>query len=88
MLNLILCQEISRLSDSISCDPIKNMLKAIINTPPWYLQIYVKSKSEKVSFNKQLIEDAIYTLDSTEKRVNFAYIKSIKNKYTTKKNYK
>ncbi|HRG59778.1 MAG TPA: O-antigen ligase family protein [Bacteroidia bacterium] len=85
MLNLILCQEISRMSDSISCDPIKNMLKAIFNTPPWYLQIYVKSKSEKVSFNKQLIDDAIFTLDSTEKRINFAYIKSLQKKYTTKK---
>jgi len=85
MLNLILCQEISRMSDSISCDPIKNMLKAIFNTPPWYLQIYVKSKSDKVSFNKQLIDDAIFTLDSTEKRINFAYIKSLQKKYTTKK---
>lgn len=87
MLKLILCQEIIRLSDSITCDPIKNMLKAISNTPEWYKQIYLKAASNEVNFKKQLLEDAIYTLDSTEKRTNFAYISSIQKKYTTKKNY-
>ena len=87
MLKLILCQEVIRLSDSISMDPLKNMLKAISNTPLWYQQIYFKSKNQKVNFCKQLLDDAIFTLDSTEKRLNFAYITSIQKKYTTKKNY-
>jgi O-antigen ligase len=87
MLNLIVCQEVIRLSDSITCDPLKNMLKAISNTPLWYQQIFMKSKTQSVNFNKQLLDDAIYTLDSTEKRVNFAYISAIQKKYTTKKNY-
>jgi O-antigen ligase/Tfp pilus assembly protein PilF len=87
MLNLILCQEVIRLSDSITCDPLKNMLKAISNTPLWYKEIYLKAKLNDVNFKRQLLEDAIYTLDSTEKRINFAYISSIQKKYTTKKNY-
>jgi len=87
MLNLIVCQEVIRLSDSISCDPLKNMLKAISNTPLWYQQIFIKSKNQNVNFNKQLLDDAIFTLDSTEKRLNFAYISKIQKKYTTKKNY-
>jgi O-antigen ligase len=87
MLNLILCQEVIRLSDSITCDPLKNMLKAISNTPLWYKEIYLKAKLNDINFKRQLLEDAIYTLDSTEKRVNFVYIKSIQKKYTTKKNY-
>jgi O-antigen ligase/Tfp pilus assembly protein PilF len=86
MLKLIVCQEVIRLSDSITCDPLKNMLKAISNTPLWYQQIFMKSKTQSVNFNKQLLDDAIYTLDSTEKRINFAYISSIQKKYTTKKN--
>ena len=87
MLNLIVCQEVIRLADSITCDPLKNMLKAISNTPLWYKEIYLKAKLNDVNFKRQLLEDAIYTLDSTEKRVNFVYIKSIQKKYTTKKNY-
>ena len=63
------------------------MLKAISNTPLWYKEIYLKAKLNDVNFKRQLLEDAIYTLDSTEKRVNFVYIKSIQKKYTTKKNY-
>lgn len=86
MLSLIVCQEVIRLSDSITCDPLKNMLKAISNTPLWYKEIYLKAKLNDVNFKRQLLEDAIYTLDSTEKRVNFVYIKSIQKKYTTKKN--
>ncbi len=86
MLNLIVCQEVIRLSDSITCDPLKNMLKAISNTPLWYQQIFMKSKTQGVNFNKQLLDDAIYTLDSTEKRINFAYISSIQKKYSTRKN--
>jgi O-antigen ligase/Tfp pilus assembly protein PilF len=86
MLNLIVCQEVIRLADSITCDPLKNMLKAISNTPLWYKEIYLKAKLNDVNFKRQLLEDAIYTLDSMEKRVNFVYIKSIQKKYTTKKN--
>jgi len=87
MLKLILCQEVIKLSDSITCDPLKNMLKAISNTPEWYKQIYIKATSNKINFKGQLLEDAIFTLDTTEKRVNFAYISKIQKKYTTKKNY-
>jgi O-antigen ligase/Tfp pilus assembly protein PilF len=87
MLNLIVCQEVIRLADSITCDPLKNMLKAISNTPLWYKEIYLKAKLNDVNFKRQLLEDAIYTLDSMEKRVNVVYIKSIQKKYTTKKNY-
>jgi tetratricopeptide (TPR) repeat protein len=87
MLNLILCQEIIRLSDSISCDPLKNMVKAISNTPEWYKQIYLKAKFKNINFKGQVIEDAIYTMDSIEKKINFAYISSIQKKYTIKKSY-
>lgn len=87
MLNLILCQEVIRLSDSITCDPLKNMLKAISNTPLWYKEIYLKAASNQINFKRQLLEDAIYTLDSTDKRINFVCISSILKKYTTKKNY-
>lgn len=87
MLNLILCQEVIRLSDSITCDPLKNMLKAISNTPLWYKEIYLKAASNQINFKRQLLEDAIYTLDSTDKRINFVCISSVLKKYTTKKNY-
>jgi len=87
MLNLILCQEIIRLSDSITCYPLKNMLKAISNTPLWYKQIYLKASSNNINFKKQIIDDAIFTMDGVEKKNNFAYIKSIQKKYTSKKNY-
>jgi O-antigen ligase/Tfp pilus assembly protein PilF len=85
MLNLILCQEVIRLSDSITCDPLKNMLKAISNTPLWYKEIYIKAASKQVNFKKQLLDDAVYTLDTTEKRLNFACISSVLKKYATKK---
>jgi tetratricopeptide (TPR) repeat protein len=85
MLNLIVCQEVIRLSDSITCDPLKNMLKAISNTPLWYKEIYLKANINDVNFKRQLLEDAIYTLDSTEKRVNFVCISTILKKYSTKK---
>jgi hypothetical protein len=63
------------------------MLKAISNTPEWYKQIYIKATTNKINFKGQLLEDAIFTLDTTEKRVNFAYISKIQKKYTTKNNY-
>lgn len=85
MLNLILCQEVIRLSDSITFDPLKNMLKAISNTPLWYKEIYIKAFSNHVNFKKQLLDDAIYMLDSNDKKNNFAYLLSVQKKYTTKK---
>lgn len=85
MLNLIVCQEVIRLSDSITCDPLKNMLKAISNTPQWYKQIYLKATINQVNFKRQLLEDAIFTLDSMDKKNNFAYISAILKKYPTKK---
>lgn len=84
MLNLIVYQQIRILSDSIACEPLKNMLKAISNTPEWYKQIYLKARSNEVNFNGQLIKDAIYTMDSIEKNTNFAYISSVQKKYTIK----
>jgi len=61
------------------------MLKAISNTPLWYKEIYLKANINDVNFKRQLLEDAIYTLDSTEKRVNFVCISTILKKYSTKK---
>ena len=84
MLNLIVYQQIRILSDSIACEPLKNMLKAISNTPEWYKQIYLKARSNEVNFNGQLLKDAIYTMDSIEKNTNFAYISSVQKKYTIK----
>ena len=84
MFNLIVYQQIRILSDSIACEPLKNMLKAISNTPEWYKQIYLKARSNEVNFNGQLIKDAIYTMDSIEKNTNFAYISSVQKKYTIK----
>lgn len=85
MINLIVRPEVLRLSDSISNEPLKKMVEAIYNVPDWSQQIFLKAAYNGINFKKQLIDDAVYTMDSLEKKNNFAYIFAIQKKYTRKK---
>lgn len=82
MLPLLIRHPMLVLADSISCIPLKMMVQAIDNTPSWSARLFMKSKANNISFNKQILADAIFVIDTIEKKNNFVYIKSIKKKYT------
>jgi len=81
ILPLVVNAKLKIISDTITCIPLKMQVEAIYNTPDWSKSLFVKSIQNKVSFDKQILTDAIFVLDSVEKKNNFVYINSIINKF-------
>lgn len=81
ILPLVVNSKLKIISDTITCIPLKMQVEAICNTPEWSKSLYIKSMQNNVSFDKQILTDAIFVLDSVEKKNNFVYINSIINKF-------
>jgi tetratricopeptide (TPR) repeat protein len=81
ILPLVVSAKLKIISDTIRCIPLKMQVEAINNTPEWSKSLFIKSKQNKVSFDKQILTDAIFVLDSVEKSNNFVYINTIIDKF-------
>ncbi len=60
---------------------IRKQLSAMTNSKDWIYDIYIKSVINKTTFKKQLLTDAIFSLEIIDKRITFAESKLLKQKY-------
>ena len=77
----ILKEEIRLLNDTISVPEIKKQIQDISASEGWFYDIYTKSKNNNRLFLKQLLLDAIFCLEITNKQFTFAQSSLLKKKY-------
>ena len=77
----ILKEEIRQLNDTISVPEIKKQIQNIAGSEEWFYDIYSKSKKNNFTFQKQLLLDAIFCLEVTNKKLTFAQTSLLKKKY-------
>ncbi len=69
-LQTILIKRIDNLIQAIENDLIVDVLKSIKSDNNWIFNIFVKSKSNCIIFDKQLLKDCLFILCFTEKKIN------------------
>lgn len=77
----ILKKRISEENDTISNGKLKKAFIDISRTDAWMLDIFMKSKKNNISFEKQLFLDAIYSLEKIDKEITFAESELLKKRY-------
>lgn len=84
MLPLIARPKVLLFGDSIKLSALQLQIFAIYNSKAWSAETYIKSIKNNISFEKQVLLEAIFLLDSTEKRTNLAYLNILRKKYKIK----
>jgi len=88
MLPLIVDAKCKIMVDTMKCLPLKMTIEAINNVPLWKQDVYFKSKQNNISFDQQIITDAIFVIDNIDRKQNEAYINSLIKKYKIIENTK
>jgi len=86
MMPILLEPIITQLADNCGLEPLKFEILAVVNVPGWSSKIFIKSKTNNITFEQQLLLDAIFSLDNSDKIKYLAKISSLKKTYGIKSN--
>jgi O-antigen ligase len=67
MIPILLQSTIVELANKCKVDPLKYQILAVSNVPDWSSKIFMKSKENNISFEQQVVLDAIFSLDNSDK---------------------
>lgn len=83
-LEVVLKKRIEILSTSIKEERLTMLFKNIQENNQWIVNIFIKSKQNSCTFDKQLILDCLYLLKDVDKSIDSKQYNELENKFITK----
>ena len=84
LITKILIPQIELLINSVDEKILKSTFLRVKNLDSWIYDIHLKSVKNNISFDKQLLLDALYVLEIEDKNITFEEARTFKTKYNIK----